>query len=118
MLGRDYITIGSTKLPNPVDFSIDYDNNETEAVSEAGTLLVSVTRLLRRNISMTCQVTSMWRDEIKSLCALNSTTLKIGNSSETINGRLRFKGETLAPHSEYIANSEGLWTMQITFIET
>ena len=48
MLGHGYITIGSTTLPNPVDFSISYENNETENKSEAGTALVSVTRLLRR----------------------------------------------------------------------
>lgn len=115
MLGRGYITIGTTRLPNPVNFSIDYDNNETQGVSEAGTLLTSVTRLLRRNISFTCQVTSFWRDKIKALAAEDSTTITL--MGETINGRLRLKGENLAEHSEFVAFSNGLWTMQLTFIE-
>lgn len=115
MLGKGYITIGSIQLPNPVEFSIDYDNNEVEDVSEAGTLLVSVTRLKRRNISFTCQVTSIWRSQLLTLAGMNSTTLMIMN--ETLNGRLRLKGETLAQGSEYVALSNGLWTMQFTFIE-
>lgn len=115
MLGRGYITIGSTALPNPVDFSIDYDNNESENISEAGTLLVSVTRLMRRNISLTCQVTSFWRSQILTLCGQDATTLTL--QGETINGRLRLKGETLEKNTEMLAFSNGLWTMNLTFIE-
>lgn len=115
MLGRGYITIGTTQLPNPVNFSIEYDNNETQGVSEAGTLLTSVTRLLRRNISITCQVTSYWRDKIKTLAGEDSTTLTL--LGETINGRLRLKGDNLEPNSENVAFTNGLWTMQLTFIE-
>lgn len=115
MLGRGYVTIGNVTLPNPVDFSISYENNETQGVSEAGTLLVSVTRLLRRNISMTCQVTSFWRDKILDLCGENSTTLVL--EGETINGRLRLNTSNLERHSEYTPNTEGLWTLNVTFIE-
>lgn len=118
MLGRNYITIGNKSLPNPVDFSIDYTNDEVEALSEAGTALVSVTRLLRRNVSFTCQVTSVWRDELLALCGADATTLSINNFISTpINGRLRLKSMTLAQHSELCALSNGLWTMQLTFIE-
>ena len=115
MLGKGYVTIGSVTLPNPVEFSISYENNETQAVSESGTLLVSVTRLLRRNISMTCQVTSFWRDKILALCGENSTTLLL--EGETINGRLRLSSSNLERYSEYTPQTEGLWTMQLTFIE-
>ena len=115
MLGHGYITIGSTTLPNPVDFSISYENNETENKSEAGTALVSVTRLLRRNISFTCQVTSIWRDQLLTLAGQNSTTLTLLGT--TYNGRLRLTGEQLAQGSELCSLSNGLWTMQLTFIE-
>lgn len=115
MLGRGYITIGSTQLPNPVDFNVEYENNETQNVSEAGTLLVSVTRLKRRNISFTCQVTSIWRTQLLALCGNDSTTMTL--MSETINGRLRLKSEQLAQGSENCPLSTGLWTMQLTFIE-
>ena len=115
MLGHAYITIGAVALPNPVEFSIEYENNETENKSEAGTALVSVTRLLRRNISFTCQVTSMWRDKILELAAQDSTTLLLLGT--TYNGRLRLKTEALAKGSELCALSNGLWTMQLTFIQ-
>lgn len=115
MLGRGYITIGSTAIPNPVEFSIDYVNTENEGLSEAGTLLVSVTRLMRRNISITCQVTSYWRSNLLTLCGQDATTLLL--QGETINGRLRLKGETLEKNSEMLAFSDGLWTMNLTFIE-
>lgn len=116
MLGHGYLTIGNTTLPNPVDYSYDYDNNETQGVSEAGTLLVSVTRLLRRNVSFTCQVTSMWREQLLTLAAEDSTTITV--MGETFDGRLRLKSDTLAKGSEFVALSNGLWTMQFSFIET
>lgn len=115
MLGRGYITIGSTRLPNPVNLSIEYDNIESQGVSEAGTLLTNVTRLLRRNITITCQVTSYWRDKIKILAGVDSTTLTI--QGETLRGRLRLKSDNLEPNSEHVTFTDGLWTMKLTFIE-
>ena len=115
MLGHGYITIGTTTLPNPVDFSIEYINDEVENKSEAGTALVSVTRLLRRNISFTCQVTSIWRDKLLTLAGQDATTLTLLGTQYS--GRLRLKGETLARGSELCALSNGLWTMQLTFIQ-
>ena len=115
MLGHGYITIGSTTLPNPVDFSITYENDEVENKSEAGTALVSVTRLLRRKISFTCQVTDTWRSQLLTLAGQNSTTLTL--LSVSYNGRLRLTGENLEKNSETCPMSNGLWTMQLTFIE-
>lgn len=115
MLGHGYITIGTNTLPNPVDFAIDYENLETENKSEAGTALVSVTRLLRRNISFTCQVTSIWRDKLLTLAAQDATTLTL--LGVEYSGRLRLKSDALAQGSELCGLSDGLWTMQFTFIQ-
>lgn len=115
MLGHGYIQINGMTIPNPVEFSVEYDNNETQATSEAGTLLVSVTRLKRRNISLKCQVTSIWRDKLLTLAGQTSATLTL--QGENITGRLRVSSDALAGGSEFVANTSGLWTMQLTFIE-
>ena len=46
MLGYRYLKINGVSIPNPIDgFKIDYDEDETVNMSEAGTELVRVRRL-------------------------------------------------------------------------
>ena len=115
MLGRHYISINSTQLPNPTKFKIGYRNIENIKTSEAGDDVGTVTRLLKRTFNATYQCTSGGRDRLKAFCALNSVSMTY--NGESITARARFVSEDLAENSEYASRTDGLWTVSVQFLE-
>lgn len=115
MLGSNYLTFESMSIPNPDSFSIDYENIENVAQSEAGTDMSIVTRLQKRTFTCTFSCTSTWLSEFNTLCGLSSGTLVY--LGESITCRARITNAAMQPYSEYADRTNGLWTLSVTFTE-
>lgn len=116
MLGRNYISINGNQIPTPVgDLDISITDIENEKQSEAGTDLVSVTRLGKRVFSFTLQLTSNWKARIKNFAELPACELTF--DGETISGRLRASSYKLIENSNLVENTSGLWIVSLTFKE-
>lgn len=115
MLGSNYLTFAGVDLPNPVEFSISFENIENKNQSEAGTDLINVVRLKKRTFSAKFQCSSFWAGRIATLCSLNYGTLVY--QSESITATARLKSTDLEENSERIPNTDGLWTVNVDFTE-
>lgn len=115
MIGDNYISINGETIPNPTIFKVDYVNDETIGKSEAGTDIGNVRRLLKGTYSFSFDSSSRGRDKIKAFCALAECQAVI--QGKTMTGRLRLTGESMLKNSEYVANTDGLWTLTVKFIE-
>ncbi len=114
MLGR-YITINTTTLPNPTSFTLDEETVENVFQSEAGTDLAAVVRYGKVKASATFQVSSFWRDKLKAFSQTASQSVTIDGDTMTM--RIRNYKAKLLKNSENVANTDGLWTVSLDFIE-
>lgn len=116
MLGRNYIAIDEISFPTPVgDLEISISDVETEKTSEAGTDLVSTTRLGKRTFSFTLQLTSHLLPTVRSKAQATSCVMTF--NGEDIPGRLRAKSYKMIENSNMTQNTDGLWIVGLTFIE-
>lgn len=123
MLGHGYLKVSIKEegvesyytFPNPVTWSEEYNNIENTAMSEGGTDLVNVTRLQKRTWNGSFQVSDYWLGIIKK-CASQAQN-KIQYKGETINVRTRITGSPLAQFSEYASETDGYYTVAVSFIE-
>lgn len=114
MLGK-YIKVDNVTYPNPTSTNVSFENNEKVNKSEAGTDLVSAIRLQKLTIKFTFQVSSYWRDIIRTDSRKLNVALNFGGN--VYNGRLRVSGEVLAKNSENVSSTDGFWTMTVSFVE-
>lgn len=115
MLGRRYLQINNTPIPNPISFKIVNEEDETINISEAGTELVRVRRLNKKRFSGTWNLTSFWLKKFQEWCESNSVTLTYQGNSYTC--RMRDFNPQLVEDSEYTETSEGLWKISPTITE-
>lgn len=117
MLGRRFLQINGTAIPNPVpgSFQIEYTPDEVIELSEAGTELGSVRRLNKRTFKGDWQVTSFWLEVLRDFCELRTVTLRYQGQDYTV--RARGFNPQLANNAEYVEGTEGLWTLNLTFTE-
>lgn len=123
MLGHGYLKVSIKEegvesyytFPNPVTLSEEYNNIENTALSEGGTDLVNVTRLQKRTWTTSMQVSDYWLGIIKK-CAMQSEN-KIQFKGETVKVRTRIASAALAQYSEYSSESNGYYTVAVSFIE-
>lgn len=117
MLGRRFLQINGTAIPNPVpgSFSYDFTPDEVIELSEAGTELGSVRRLNKRVFKGDWQVTSYWLEVLRGFCELRTVTLRYQGQDYTV--RARGFNPQLANNAEYVEGTEGLWTLNLTFTE-
>lgn len=115
MLGQKYLKLGGVSIPTPIDFTENYTDIENIGNAESGRDLVMVTRLQKRSWTLTCQVSSYWLDELKTLCAENSTTLVF--RGESIPVRARLTGSQMAQYSYMNPESNGYYTVSMTITE-
>ena len=115
MLGRNYISINSQTIPNPTGVSISETNVETIKTAENGKDVGDIQRLGKQTINFTFDCTSGGRDKIRAYCLLTSVSLTFNGTNYT--GRLRIKDQKLFKGSEYCRNTDGLWTISVSFIE-
>ncbi len=116
MLGK-YIKINNTLIPNPNvgSFKESYPSLENVITTEAGTRRISVVRLNRYVWTGEFNVSSRLKATLLSYALSASVTCEINGVSKS--GTLRVGDITLYPNSEYTRNTDGLWTMQLTFEE-
>lgn len=110
-LGK-FIKINGTVMPNPTEYSEQFENLEKVNKSEAGTDLILVQRLMKLNVTMTFQVSRMMYDKIKQFCTLMTCDFYMDGTRYV--GRLRLTGGNLEPESY---NTDGYWTISVTFTE-
>lgn len=116
MLGKRYLSINNVSIPNPVEgFGYTYTADETVNLSEAGTELVRVRRLNKRVFAGTWHISSFWLEKFAEWASEPSVSLAYKGNTYTV--RMRDFNPQLAPHSEYVETSEGLWTVSPTFTE-
>lgn len=114
-LGNNYLKFNNVYIPNPESMTVDYENLENVAYSEAGTNLAIVTRLQKRTFSCTFNCTSTWLSNFKSMCGLSSGTLVW--MGESITAMARISNAALQPYSEHASRTDGLWVVTVTFTE-
>jgi len=95
---------------------INYSNNESISLSEAGTEIGEVTRLEKKTFSITWQLNSDWKDLIEAKCKKATSIFEFGDY-RPMKVRARINSCTLYPNSEYTARTNGLWIISVTFTE-
>ena len=114
-LGNNYLKFNDVFIPNPESMSVDYENIENVAQSEAGTDLAIVSRLQKRTFTCSFQCTSAWLDKFRTMCGLTSGTLTY--LGESITAMARISNAALQPYSEHASRTNGLWVVTVTFTE-
>lgn len=115
-LGNHYIQIANYTLPNPRSFKVNYQNIENSKMMEDGRDVTYVQRLEKRVWDTKFQVTDYWRDILRDLGSRSMVYAEIdGESISEV--RFRIKDESLQEGSEFIQETDGLWTMNIQIIE-
>lgn len=116
MLGRRFLSINGVSIPNPEsNFKTTFDEDETVNLSEAGTELVRIRRLDKRTFSGTWHLSSFWLAKFEEWAT--SPVVILRYKGRTYNVRMRGFAPQLYKNSEYVTNSEGLWTVSPTFTE-
>ena len=115
MLGSNYLRYNDFVIPNPESLSIDYENVESVALSEAGTDIGIVTRLEKMTLNCTFNCTSTWYTNFRAMGITSTGTLLFEGVSRTV--RARITNATLAPYSEFADRTDGLWTVTMSFTE-
>lgn len=98
MLGRDFIRINGVLIPTPASYSCNYDNIEEVNQSEAGTDRTIITRLQKKQYTLTFQVTEYWKQRLLSYGLQPTVSFRVGEET-TLHGRFRVTGDTLVTNS-------------------
>lgn len=106
-----------TEMPVPsTPPTIRYTNNESISLSEAGTEIGVVTRLMKKTITVTWRLNSEWKNKIEEKCKNPTSQLIFGEYPE-MTVRARITACQLAAQSEYAQRTMGLWSISVTFTE-
>lgn len=116
MLGH-FIKINNEDIPNPNpgSFTESFPPLENLFTTEAGTQLSSVVRLDRYVWTGEFNVSSRLKTKLLGFAQSASVTCKVNGTSYS--GRLRVGDIALYSNSEWTRNTDGLWTMSLTFEE-
>ena len=116
MLGH-FIKINNSAIPNPNpgSFTETFPPQENLFTTEAGTQISSVIRLDRYTWKGEFNVSSRLKATLLSYAQSASVTCKVNGVSHS--GRLRVGDINLYANSEWTRNTDGLWTMSLTFEE-
>ena len=110
-------SFGNLYMPIPsTPPAIRYTNNESISLSEAGTELGTVTRLEKKTITVTWNLSSDWKDQIENRCKKATSVLEFGDYSP-MRVRARLISCQLSKNSEFVERTNGLWTITVQFIE-
>lgn len=106
-------TFDNLEVPN-ADLKIDYSNIENTALSEAGTVVGTLTRALKRSYVATVKCTGDFLELLKAKGRLTSAFFTY--DGETFDAMLRIKSAALVKYSFDICES-GLYTVSLTITE-
>lgn len=113
MLGK-YLRIQGEQMPNPVNWSENLNPIEAEYYTENGTRKTIPTRLDRKSWTGEFQCTSYMKAKIETFCKLARIECLVNNVR--YEGTLRMTGApTLVENTEFIEDTDGLWTLSVTF---
>ena len=115
MLGKGFLSINGTAIPNPVDFDIDFEAIENVLTSEAGTDLVNVVRLNKRTFSGTWNLSSNWLGQFQSFA--NSRLVTLTYLGVDYSCRARGFSAKLVENSARTHGTDGLWEVSLDFIQ-
>ena len=115
MLGKMFLKVNSTSIPNPVDWNVDSEDVENVLTSESGKDLVNIVRLGKRTFSGKWQLSSHWLATFRGFATTATITLKYEN--EDITCRCRNYSQSLVKNSAYVNGTNGLWEVTLDFIE-
>lgn len=115
MLGKSFLTVDSVAIPNPVDFDVSFDEIENIRTSESGKDLVTVVRLDKRTFSGKWQLSSYWKDVLESFALKPEVDVIYGG--QTYGCRARGYSAKLVENSAYANATDGLWEVNLDFIE-
>ena len=116
MLGNNYIKINGEAIPNPVSLREANTNKENILITEDGFEMVDIVRLEKRAFTCRFQVSSTWKERLKTLCLASSSTVQIG-SDASFSARCRFNSAQLEKNSEFAQRTNGLWTCDVIITE-
>ena len=114
MLGN-YLKFNGTTFPNPTSAQMTSKTIENVQTSEAGSDLVVVVRSSKKAWSLSFNLTSRTKEILKGICQEESTTMYYMGISYTV--RVRDFQEKLAPNSEWVKTSEGLFECSVKVTE-
>lgn len=115
MLGKNFLTVNGTPIPNPVDFDISLDEIENTRTSESGVDMVSVVRLDKHTFSGSWNLSSYWKNIFKGFAELPEVTLTFDGDEYTC--RARGFSAKLVENSARAYQTNGLWEVSLDFIE-
>lgn len=115
MLGKNYLTVNNTAIPNPVSFDYSFEPIENLMTSESGKDLVVAVRLNKRTFRGTWHLSSFWLPKFEAYASLQSVTLVYQGT--TYYCRARGFAPKLVENSERTSGTNGLWEVSMEFIE-
>lgn len=115
MLGFEYLKYNDLVLPPPASFDINFDNVENINNSEAGTKIGTVTALGLRVINVGWNVSSFWLNKLLAIGHTTEGYLTFNNDRIKVTARLGAAG--LVENSELTPNTNGLYSISMTFTE-
>lgn len=117
MLGKGFLKINNETIPNPAEGFIPgyVEPLRNEMTAESGKRLVTAIRLDQRIFSGTWHLSSYWLEKFESYETAPYITLEY--QGETYTCTAEGCAPKLADGSQYVAGTEGLWELSMTFTE-
>lgn len=115
MLGHGYISIQGSTLPNPVDYSIDFDRMERSYTTEAGKEVLYINGSDKARISASFNSTSRLKARLEALYHARSTVTVGVAGTSYIDTYIESFSASLVKDSETTPNTDGLWSVDIGF---
>lgn len=115
MLGKCFLKINNTAVPNPVDFSVNHESVENTMTSQSGKDMVNVVRLGKVTFSCTWNCSSFWKDILAGYCLADVVSVEfLGRTYEC---RCRDFSAKLIENSARTYQTDGLWEVSMNIIE-
>jgi hypothetical protein len=115
MLGDNYF-YWDGYMTNPSSLRVTFSNNESISLSESGTEIGVITRLQKRTVTTTWACNSATRDMLLEKCKRATCSMSYGTGTGGT-WRARVTNMNMADRSQYVARTDGLWTLTIVFSE-
>lgn len=113
MLGKGYISINGSTVANPVDYSIEFDRNESSYKTEAGKEIVYVRGSDKAVLSTSFASTSFLKARLETLYHTRGTaTISVAGVTYTDMYIDSFSA-SLVSGSERTPNTDGLWNVEL-----
>lgn len=115
-LGRQYLIINSSALPETASFDVDYETIENVYRTEAGTDIALLIRGNKHKFSVKWDgATSDFKAQVENYC--NATSVTVHFDGESYICRARNLKASMVQYSNRWDQSQGLWNISFTLEE-